>query len=159
MHRDIKPENFLFSIKENTELKDSYLPSENVMKLVDIKICDFGLSKAVGDRGSMLASMGMGTPFMMPPEHLEQIEITNKEATKSDVWSYGALAYYLFTGHFPFEKETISDVIDSVKEGFWYIKKDWPVSLEFLFFLESCLQSKIKNRLSMRSLVKHEFLQ
>ena len=81
VHRDLKPANILIA-------KDG----ERIIPL----ITDFGLSKAVDfSDGSMFDnSYNAGTPKYSSPEQLQGKKIR----LNTDLWSYGAILYELFTG-------------------------------------------------------------
>ena len=63
------------------------------------KICDFGLAKV---EDSQLTRTGdiMGTPQFMPPE---QATGSKRIGPPTDVYSLGAILYYLLTGEPPFD--------------------------------------------------------
>jgi len=79
-HRDLKPENLLCTREE-----------ENFQ----VVIADFGLSKDF-EQGKMRTECGSG--FYAAPEVHRHEEYTEK----CDIWSYGVIAFVLFTGTFPF---------------------------------------------------------
>ena len=82
LHRDLKPGN-LFICKDNT-----------------VKVMDFGLAKAIGEKSMTAAGMAVGTPAYMAPEVLN-----GKKATpSSDVYALGIVLYRLLAGRFPFEE-------------------------------------------------------
>ncbi|PVU89106.1 hypothetical protein BB561_005543 [Smittium simulii] len=87
-HRDIKLENILVNLNPEK-------------KIVDIKLADFGLARAVGEN-EMMKTM-CGTPSYLAPE----IFCNPREAqyTKSvDIWALGVVLYAMNTGEFPFIK-------------------------------------------------------
>jgi serine/threonine-protein kinase len=97
VHRDIKPSNILLC---------RHGGFHDVVKLVD-----FGLvqTAAVASEGGPLTQSGsiLGTPEFMSPE---QADGTGQDA-RSDLYSLGAVAYELLTGHPPFAGKTMLDVL------------------------------------------------
>ena len=88
IHRDIKPANILLC--------------ERGGKPDFAKVVDFGLVKKVAgaDPGVTAESVALGTPHYMAPEALRSPEGID---ARSDVYSLGATAYFLLTGHTVFE--------------------------------------------------------
>jgi serine/threonine-protein kinase len=97
IHRDIKPDN-IFSAHRGGR--------HDVAKLLD-----FGLVKPKEDSNEpTLTQEGAiaGTPSYMSPE---QSEGNSEPDVRSDIYSLGAVAYYLLTGRPPFERETQMKVL------------------------------------------------
>ena len=97
VHRDVKPDNVMLS-------GDAAV------------VTDFGIAKAVsaaltdGGAGPTLtqAGSGIGTPAYMAPEQATGDPGTDHRA---DIYSFGCLAYELFTGTTPFPEPTSHQVI------------------------------------------------
>ncbi len=83
VHRDIKPDNILLTRKG------------------EVKVTDFGLARLRADSTLNLTDTGvtMGTPLYMSPEQVEGQPLD----MRSDLYSFGATAYYMLTGQPPFE--------------------------------------------------------
>jgi serine/threonine protein kinase/tetratricopeptide (TPR) repeat protein len=98
IHRDLKPSNVLVTQPDGMPL---------------VKVIDFGVAKAVGERLtdktlSTGAAQVIGTPLYMAPEQaaLPGVDID----TRSDIYSLGVLLYELLTGTTPFTRERFRDV-------------------------------------------------
>ena len=87
IHRDIKPENILFNNGK-------------------IKLSDFGFCKKLKEHSDMADSM-VGSPMYMAPECLTG----NLYNTKADIYSLGILLYEMIFGYYPYDGQTIPDLI------------------------------------------------
>ena len=99
MHRDIKPKNILI-IKDKQ--KDG--------RLIDIRLCDYGLSKKVESGNPLEGSTILGTFDYFAPELYDIMDKMMMGDTgkftytnKVDVWSYGILLYFAAYGKTPLE--------------------------------------------------------
>jgi serine/threonine-protein kinase len=92
IHRDVKPANVM--------LCESAGSSEA------IKVLDFGLSLRV-DGSVAAAPLLMGTPLYLPPEVITSPECLDP---LSDIYSLGALGYFLLTGSPPFVGESLFEL-------------------------------------------------
>jgi WD40 repeat protein len=95
LHRDLKPSNILVT-------------SRGDQRLV-VKIIDFGIAKALGERtagATLYTHRGqlVGTPAYMSPEQADG-DSTDVD-TRSDIYSLGVVLYELITGALPFEAKT-----------------------------------------------------
>jgi eukaryotic-like serine/threonine-protein kinase len=100
IHRDIKPAN-IFAAERGG--------------VYDVaKLLDFGLVKdrVAGDKDAKLPQIDSfsGSPLYMCPE---QSKAYDKLDARSDIYSLGAVAYYLVTGKPPFVSDSIWDIIAS----------------------------------------------
>ena len=97
IHRDIKPENIFAAHRGG---------------LYDVaKLLDFGLVKPRADlREQALTQDGAfsGSPLYMSPE---QSMGDSEPDVRSDIYSLGAVAYFLLTGRPPFERDTLMKVL------------------------------------------------
>jgi len=96
IHRDIKPANIILTQQGG---------EPDVAKVVD-----FGLVKDVRDDSSpdLSRTEGIaGTPLYMSPETITAFQ--NVDA-RSDIYSLGAVAYFLLTGRHVFEAETAAEI-------------------------------------------------
>jgi serine/threonine protein kinase/Flp pilus assembly protein TadD len=93
IHRDLKPSNVLVTLHDVTPV---------------VKVIDFGIAKATGQRlteKTLFTNFAqlVGTPLYMSPEQaaLSGLDVD----TRSDIYSLGVLLYELLTGTTPFTKE------------------------------------------------------
>jgi len=96
IHRDIKPANICLTRRGG------------VCDLV--KVLDFGLVKAVhlGAAGGMKSNAVVGTPHFMSPEAVEKPETVD---SRGDLYSLGAVGYWLLTGRTLFERDAVDDLL------------------------------------------------
>jgi serine/threonine-protein kinase len=103
IHRDIKPSNIILS-------------TEGI-----IKIMDFGISKAIFDKGITKTGTKIGTVLYMSPEQIRAEEPTKQ----SDIYSIGVTFYEMLAGKPPFNYDTDYEIMEG------HLKKSVPrVSLE-----------------------------
>ena len=97
VHRDIKPANVFLTRRGG-------VPDF-------VKVLDFGLAKARVEEGQIeltAASVTLGTPLYMAPEAVEHPETVD---ARSDLYSLGALGYFLVTGNVLFDCPTLGEVL------------------------------------------------
>ncbi|MAT16101.1 MAG: serine/threonine protein kinase [Planctomyces sp.] len=97
IHRDIKPANIMLTNRGGQ-------PDM-------VKVLDFGLAKSLiseGDANLTAEQSILGTPLYMAPEEIESKETADQRV---DVYSLGAVVYFLLTGRPPFTGKTISEII------------------------------------------------
>jgi serine/threonine protein kinase len=82
LHRDLKSGNVLV----------------NDDKALDVRVCDFGLSRRA--QGNELMTPGIGTPYWMAPEVIAH----QRYSTKADVYSYGLMLWEAAAGETPFRE-------------------------------------------------------
>jgi serine/threonine-protein kinase len=100
VHRDIKPQNIMLCTRGGR--RDV------------VKVLDFGLVKDMAKAGSVELTTGMqigGTPLYMAPERLTS---PKRLDARVDVYSLGAVAYYLQTGRPVFETTNSQELIQKV---------------------------------------------
>ncbi|EDV21634.1 uncharacterized protein TRIADDRAFT_30089 [Trichoplax adhaerens] len=138
-HCDLKPENVLILKHEEA--------------LPQIKLCDFGFAKIIGER-SFRKSI-VGTPAYLAPEVFK-----NKRYNRLlDLWSVGVIIYVSLSGTFPFnEDEEIKDQIESA--AFMYPDNPWAeISQDAINLINNLLQIELKKRYSVDKAIYHKWLQ
>jgi len=75
-----------------------------------VKVLDFGLAKQLGSEGVDLTHAGttVGTPRYIAPEMLKGSPTIDG---RSDLYSLGAVAYWMLSGRPPFDSESSMDVL------------------------------------------------
>lgn len=97
VHRDIKPANLFAAYRGG--------------KYDVTKLLDFGLVKSLGGGDGIQLSQEdtvAGSPLYIAPE---QVVHTGPPDRRADIYSLGAVAYYLLTGHPPFTGESAMEVM------------------------------------------------
>ena len=97
-HRDLKPENIFISHDED----GTPFP----------KLLDFGIAKLMGEaqqpkQHKTRTGAPMGTPYYMSPEQCRGRDID----ARTDIYSFGIVAYQLLTGKLPFEGEDFMEIL------------------------------------------------
>ncbi len=95
IHRDIKPENVMLCKRANRH---------DV-----VKVLDFGLAGEFSDRAALDAARVQGTPAYMAPESItrpDQIDV------RVDIFSVGALGYFLLSGRHIFSGDTTQAILN-----------------------------------------------
>jgi serine/threonine protein kinase len=95
VHRDVSPQNVLLSLEG------------------DVKLCDFGIAKAVSKAGQTQMGALKGKLQYMSPEQAWGRPID----ARSDLFSLGAVLYEMLTGERLFTGDTEIGVLESVRQG------------------------------------------
>lgn len=137
-HRDIKPDNVLFK----DESEDS-----------EIKLIDFGLSKKFNGYMQNMTSF-LGTPYYVAPE-----VISRKYDKRCDLWSLGATAFCLITGHPPFMGKSKKEVLGLIEKADPnYVKSEWSgYSKHAINLIKALLEKNPKKRISAEVALNHSF--
>ncbi len=149
MHRDIKPKNVLV-VKDQDG------------RLIDVKLCDYGLGKKVEGQCDFQGSTILGTFDYFAPEIwvlMDQLlrgePMEKKYDAKVDVWSYGVLLYFVAFG---------KSIMDPPGSKYKVTKRheiEYPYSSEvpkgFISLIKTCLQFDSERRPLFPEILKHEF--
>ena len=152
VHRDLKPENIVFE-SPNTEDEDDELDEHN-NNTYNIKIIDFGLS-TLKNKTEKLHTI-LGTPYYMAPEVLK-----GDYNEKCDIWSIGAITYYLLTGTEPFKGETSNKIFAKIlfTEPDYNPDKFRNVSPLAIDFIKKCFMKEPDNRFSTQEGLTHPWFE
>ncbi len=93
IHRDIKPANILLE--------------DGVERLL---ITDFGLARTIDDASLTHTGVVAGTPNYMSPEQAQGDDVDHR----TDLFSLGAVLYFVATGHAPFRAERAMGVLHRI---------------------------------------------
>jgi serine/threonine-protein kinase len=96
-HRDLKPENVFVTMDEDGG------PT--------VKLLDFGIAKLMGDDGMSghrtRTGTPLGTPHYMSPEQCRGQNVD----PRTDTYSFGIMVHQALTGQFPFDGESLVDLL------------------------------------------------
>jgi fused-like protein len=133
LHRDMKPQNVLIG------------------KAGCVKLCDFGLARAMSTKTMMLTSI-KGTPLYMSPELVQEKPYNHN----SDLWSLGCILYELFVGEPPFYTNSIIQLMTMIIKS--SISYPETMSPPFKSFLSGLLNKNPQKRLTWPQLLYHPFV-
>ena len=129
IHRDIKPSNIL--LEHSVER---------------VLLTDFGLARAADDASLTQTGILAGTPHYMSPEQASGDAID----TRSDLFSLGAVLYFMATGRPPFRAERAMAVLNRIchqpHRPVWEINPDVPD--ELCEIIDQLLEKKPRARFS-----------
>ena len=137
VHRDVKPSNILLE--------------EPVERAI---LTDFGLARAIDDASLTQTGILAGTPHYMSPEQATGGEID----ARSDLFSLGAVLYFMATGHPPFRAAGAMAVLHRIchekHRPVWQWNKDVPDELSDV--IDRLLEKKPSRRLASADEVRQE---
>lgn len=135
VHRDIKPANILLE----RGIERAYLT-------------DFGLARVVDDASLTQTGIVAGTPQYMSPEQASG-EVTDE---RSDLFSLGAVLYFMATGHPPFRAERAMAVLHRIchdgQRPLWSVNRDIPDEISVL--VDRLLEKRPARRLASADAVR-----
>ncbi len=138
VHRDIKLKNIIFDV---------------VVKLP--KLIDFGIAQTVDSMHLTRDGFIVGTPIYMAPEIFEGEEAN----MKSDIYSFGVMAYHLITGSPPFVADSTRELyrkhLSEPPPPMNNFRDDIPEEIEKIIS-DGCLAKKPSRRPSSMKIVEGE---
>ena len=142
IHRDLKLSNIAMADGNET----------------DIRILDFGLSKIIGPGET--CSESYGTPGYAAPE------VINEEnyRFKADVWSIGAIAYFMCTSKLPFDYTTkglnkTNIILNTLNDDLKFNDECWKkYSKEAKKFIKDCMNKNADKRLTIKQVLEHDWI-
>ncbi|KAL1969035.1 hypothetical protein VTN77DRAFT_869 [Rasamsonia byssochlamydoides] len=137
VHRDIKPDNCL-------------LTSDDVLKVVD-----FGVSEMFAKNSEMYTAKSAGSPAFLPPELCiaKHGDVSGKAA---DIWSMGVTLYCLRYGHIPFEKQSIFELYESIRNDEPDLEGE--TDEDFIDLMHRILEKDPAKRITMPELRNHPWV-
>ena len=124
----------------------------------DIRILDFGLSKIIGPDETCCESYG--TPGYAAPE------VINEESYrfKADVWSIGAIAYFMCSSKLPYDYPTkglnkTNIILNTLNDEIKFNDDCWKkYSKEAKKFIKACMNKNPEKRLNIKQVLEHEWI-
>jgi serine/threonine-protein kinase len=128
VHRDLKPQNLFLARSVGGGMR--------------VKVLDFGVSKTLASTGggglTQTRSM-LGSPLYMSPE---QMRSSRDVDARSDVWAFGVVLFELLTKRWPYEAETMPElvlkVVTAPPEPLGRLRPDIPQAM--VDVVERCLR-------------------
>ncbi|KAI2886606.1 hypothetical protein CBS76997_7397 [Aspergillus niger] len=137
VHRDIKPDNCL-------------LTSDDVLKVVD-----FGVSEMFEKDSNMFTAKSAGSPAFLPPE-LCVVRHGDVSGKATDIWSMGVTLYCLRYGRLPFEKQSIFELYEAIKNDPVVCEGETDENFKDLMF--RILEKDPAKRIPMEELREHPWV-
>ncbi|OKL61669.1 hypothetical protein UA08_02771 [Talaromyces atroroseus] len=137
LHRDIKPDNCL-------------LTSDDVLKVVD-----FGVSEMFAKDSDMYTAKSAGSPAFLPPE-LCVVKHGDVSGKAADIWSMGVTLYCLRYGRIPFEKQSIFELYESIRNDGFDLEDEQDEDFKDLMY--RILEKDPATRITMPELRNHPWV-
>ncbi|CAG8577409.1 10607_t:CDS:2 [Acaulospora colombiana] len=141
VHRDLKPENILVTDASRYQ----------------VKISDFGLSKLLGAKYSLMNTV-CGTPTYVAPEIINRDTEYGKAV---DMWSLGVILYVCLSGYPPFSEHFAPPtLLEQVRAGrYTFRSPPWDsISDEAKDLVQGLLKVDFTSRLTAEQALKHPFM-
>lgn len=124
---------------------------DNLMQAEDgsLRLIDFGSSVYMDDDKAVLTHT---TPMFCSPEAMR-----SNMTDKSDVWSVGVMAFWLMSGDYPFQGETVNSIFRQVLNR--SIDVDGIYDDRAAHFVLTLMQRDVAKRPTAAEAMKHEWFQ
>jgi serine/threonine protein kinase len=96
-HRDLKMENIVLTTGASS---------------TQVKIIDFGLADQLSSHRPSFHE-ACGTPLYLAPEVVSRLEY----GTSCDVWAAGVVLFMLLSGDYPFQGNSVSDLVQTIRQA------------------------------------------
>ncbi|MDZ4656908.1 MAG: serine/threonine-protein kinase [Bythopirellula sp.] len=113
LHRDLKPANILLGKYGETLVVDWGLAK--VIGGNKLPTLPFQEIAAAGGHAATVMGTAIGTPAYMSPE--QAAGRSNELSPQTDVYSLGVTLYHILTGRLPYEQESVSRVLEEIKNA------------------------------------------
>ncbi|RAL10094.1 putative calcium/calmodulin dependent protein kinase [Aspergillus homomorphus CBS 101889] len=137
VHRDIKPDNCLVT-------------NDDVIKIVD-----FGVSEMFEKDSNMYTAKSAGSPAFLPPE-LCVVKHGDVSGKAADIWSMGVTLYCLRYGKLPFEKQSIFELYEAIKND--AVVCEGETDDNFRDLISRILEKDPAKRIQMHELREHPWV-
>ncbi|RFN45479.1 calcium/calmodulin-dependent protein kinase [Fusarium flagelliforme] len=89
-----------------------------------------------------------------------EIMLQERSGKPADMWSIGAIAYFMLAGYSPFRSENLNDLIRECTQGvIVFHERYWKdISDKAKDFIRRCLQPKPEDRLTMQEALRHPWI-
>ena len=153
VHRDLKPENIIFE-SPNDDNNDNDEEDDDNKNYSFLKIIDFGL--AIKKQKEEQLHTILGTPYYIAPEVLK-----GNYNEKCDIWSIGAITYFMLIGEEPFKGSTDTEIFARIiyEEPDFNNFKFRNVSKLGIDFIKKCLEKKPEMRMSAAEALNHPWFE
>lgn len=137
VHRDLKPGNFLVTLGGR------------------MKVSDFGTAENLSIRKDPSSGMHIqGSPAIQPPEVASgEVRSSGKAG---DIWAMGIALYYMVTGKYPFEGNTVYTLFEQIQSGVYEMPS---ISESGQDLLQQLLALEREDRITIEGIKEHAWIE
>lgn len=152
VHRDLKPENILLTSRSKQQEDYNQVAGEEPQNLY-CRIVDFGLCGLVKKKNKQqMFNSYVGTENYCCPELLQG---KSYDGFKADSWSLGCILYTMLVGIYPFDSDTMFELIQKITQCKYEIPNF--ISSDARDLIEKILVVDPDKRLSIDAILQHQF--